>query len=235
MHLPRILLVVTGTGAFADGKLPTGLWISEFTHIYRSAETHRFEITVANPRGGYTPVDPESLKPLVLDRLSRAYWENPGFKEMLSRVKSLDEVAEQSFDCVYLAGGHGAMFDFPDNAVLQRIVRNHYENGRIVAAICHGVSGLLNVKRSDGAYLLRNKKVTGFSWFEETLANRKKVVPFNLESLLKERGAVYEKALIPMTAKVVEDGNLVTGQNPFSSKRLAEVLIRRLGKNDETK
>lgn len=231
MYPPKILLVVTGTGAFASGNLPTGLWLSEFTHIYHTARKQGWEITVANPRGGDTPVDPESLKPLVLDKLSREYWENPDFRHMLNRAASLGEVSGQTFDCLYLAGGHGAMYDFPDNAVLQEMIKNQYENHRTVAAICHGVSGLVNVRLSGGEYLIKDKKLTGFSWFEESLADRKKEVPFDLEALLEERGADYEKAFIPMTSKVVVDRNLVTGQNPFSSKETAEAVLQQLAAN----
>lgn len=226
----KILIVVTGTGTFADGELATGLWLSEFTHIYHSAKEHGYEITVANPKGGYTPIDPESLKPIFLDKMSKEYWNAPEFKDMLNHAKSLNDVLEQQFDCIYLAGGHGAMYDFPDSIALQTIIKNQYESNRIMSAICHGVSGLLNVRLSNGEYLIKGKELTGFSWFEESLAKRKEEVPFNLEALLEERGAHYEKALIPMTSKVVVDNNLITGQDPFSSKEMAEVVMRSLNK-----
>lgn len=226
MNTPKLLIVVTGTGTFADGKLPTGLWLSEFTHIYHCAKERGYEITVANPKGGNTPVDPESLKPLVLDKLSKEYWEKPEFKTMLNQAKSLEEVSGQQFDCIYLAGGHGAMYDFPDNAVLQEMIKNQYESNRMVAAICHGLCGLVNVKLSNGEYLIKGKELTGFSWFEEGLAHRKDEVPFNLEELLKERGADYKKAIIPMTSKVVIDNNLFTGQDPFSSEELAKAIVK---------
>lgn len=223
------MLVVTGTGMYASGDLETGLWLSELTHIYHSAEKHKYEVTIASPKGGNVPVDPESLKPLVLDKLSKEYWEDVDFRKKLQHAKSLEEVFTEQFDCVYLAGGHGSMYDFPKNAILQIIIKNQYEGNRIVAAICHGVCGLLNVQLSDGEYLIKGKKLTGYSWFEETLARRKKEVPFDLEEALKERGANYEKAFIPMTSKVVVDGNLITGQNPFSSEEIAEVIMQRLG------
>ena len=207
----KILIIVTSTGTFANGKLATGLWLSEFTHIYHSAKESGYDITVANPKGGYTPIDPESLKPIFLDEMSEKYWEKPEFKKLLDHANSLDNLLEQQFDCVYLAGGHD-------------------ESGRIVSAICHGVSGLLNVKLSNGEYMIKGKKLTGFSWFEESLARRKEDVPFDLEALLKERGADYEKALIPMTSKVVVDNNLITGQDPFSSKEMAKVVMRQLNK-----
>ena len=228
MEALRILLVVTGTGKFAASTLKTGLWLSEITHIYHSAKEQGYEVTVASPKGGVVPVDPESLKPVFLDKVSRKYWSDPVFRNVLQHAKSLDEVSGQQFACVYLAGGHGAMYDFPDNTVLQTIVKSQYESSKTVAAICHGVCGLLNVMLSDGRYMIKDKKLTGFSWFEETLAGRKKVVPFNLEAALKQRGADYRKAWIPMIPEVIADGNLVTGQDPFSSKKLAKVVMERL-------
>lgn len=226
MAISNLLLIVTGTDKYVGGSPATGLWLSELTHIYHSAQEHGCVITVASPKGGNTPVDPESLKPMALDKVSKSYWENPIFREMLQHTKSLDEVSGQMFDCIYLAGGHGTMYDFPDNTVLQAIIKTHYESNKTVAAICHGVCGLLNVKLADGEYLVKNKKLTGFSWFEESLAGRKNEVPFNLEEALKERGADYRKALVPMTSKVVVDGNLITGQNPFSSEEIAKAILQ---------
>jgi len=168
-----------------------------------------------------------SLKTMYMDKLSKSCWDDSEFRDVLRHTKSLDEVSGEMFDCIYLAGGHGAMFDFTDNAVLQELIKNHYENNKIVGAICHGVCGLLNVKLSDGQYLVKDKKVTGFSWFEEGLAGKKKEVPFDLESALKERRADYKKSLIPMMPEVVADGNLITGQDPFSSEKMAETVMGR--------
>ena len=228
MHVSTILLIATGTGKYASGNLPTGLWLSELTHIYHRAKKQGYEITVASPKGGDVSVDSESLKPLLLDKISRNYWDDPAFRRMLQHTESLNEISGKMFDCIYLAGGHGTMYDFPDNAVLQSIIKSHYESDKMVAAICHGVCGLLNVRLSGGEYLVRNKELTGYSWFEEILARREKEVPFNLEEALKERGADYRKAFIPMTSKVVVDGNLIIGQNPFSSKEIAKVILREL-------
>lgn len=145
---------------------------------------------------------------------------------LLQYTKRLEEVTGQKFDCVYLAGGHATMYDFPADTTLQTIIKEQYESGRMVAAICHGVGGLLNVRLSNGAYLIKGKKLTGFDWFEETLARRKKEVPFNLEAALNEREVIYKKAFLPMTSNVVVDGNLITGQNPFSSKEIPKVVMQ---------
>ncbi|MGI9583166.1 type 1 glutamine amidotransferase domain-containing protein [Chryseobacterium sp. RRHN12] len=228
--MKKILLVVTNVDQYASGYLKTGLWLSELTHIYHAAKELGWQMAIASPKGGNTPVDPESLKPLVLDGISKKYYENPEFMDELAHTKSLDAVKNESFDCIYLAGGHATMYDFPDNITLQTMLRDQYENSKMVAAICHGVGGLLNVKLSDGEYMIKDKNITGFDWFEETLARRKNEVPFNLEAALKERGVHYKKAFIPMTSNVVVDGHLITGQNPFSSKEMAKVVVRELEK-----
>lgn len=230
MSIIKILIIVTNIGYYSDNKLETGLWLSELTHIYHAAEQKGYEVTIASPEGGNVPIDPESLKAFTLDKVSKEYYNDSKFLELLKNSKSLKEINSENYDVVYLAGGHGTMYDFPDDTNIQNIVRNQYENRKMVAAICHGVGGLLNVKLSNGQYLIKDKKITGFNWFEESLANRKKKVPFNLEEALKERGSDYEKAFIPMTSKVVVDGNLITGQNPFSSKEMAKVVMNEIEK-----
>lgn len=225
----KVLIVVTNVAHYTSG-LDTGLWLSELTHLYHVAKEKGWDITIASPQGGKVPIDPESLKSLILDKMTKAYYESSSFMGVLNQSKKLIDVAHESFDCVYLAGGHGTMYDFPNNLVLQEIIAKHYESGKMISAICHGVGGLLNVKMSNGEYFIKGKKLTGFDWFEERIARRKKEVPFNLEASLKERGVIYDKAFIPMTSNVVVDGNLITGQNPFSSKEMAKVVARELEK-----
>ncbi len=232
MYIQKILLVVTGTGTYANSGLATGLWLSEFTHIYHCAINQGYEVIIATPNGGNAPVDPESLKPLVLDKLSRTYWNNQDFRNKLQHTRSLAEASDQDFCCIYLAGGHGTMYDFPHQPDLQALLKNYYEADKTVAAICHGVCGLLNVRLTQGEYLIQGKRLTGYSWLEESVARRKKVVPFNLEEALKKRGARYEKAWIPMTSKVVVTGNLITGENPFSSKEMAKVVMQHLNEKN---
>ncbi|MCW3466266.1 type 1 glutamine amidotransferase domain-containing protein [Chitinophaga nivalis] len=231
--MKKLLLVVTNVDKYASGNLKTGLWLSELTHIFHAAKERSWEVTIGSPKGGNTPIDPESLKPFMLDEVSREYLENNAFMEELKNTSRLQDVTERTFDCIYLAGGHATMYDFPDDATLQSLIKSQYENNKMVAAICHGVGGLLNVKLSDGKYLIEGKSITGFDWFEETLAMRKKEVPFNLEAALKERGAHFKKAFIPMTSHVVVAGHLITGQNPFSSKEMAQVVTRELEKTSK--
>ncbi|MGL6128812.1 type 1 glutamine amidotransferase domain-containing protein [Chryseobacterium artocarpi] len=230
MSTLKILIIVTNVGMYASGHLKTGLWLSELTHIYHAAKEKGYEITIASPEGGNVPIDPESLKYFTLDKISTTYWNDISFCEILNNSKRLEDVASKDYDLVYLAGGHGTMYDFPDDSTLQSIIKKQYENGRIVAAICHGVGGLLNVKLSNGEYLIKGKEMTGFDWFEETIARRKKEVPFNLEAAIKQRGGNLKKAFIPMTSNVVVADHLITGQNPFSSKEMARVVIKEMEK-----
>lgn len=227
--MKKLLLIVTNVDKYASG-LPTGLWLSELTHIYHKTKEKKWDITIASPKGGHVPIDPESLKPLVLDKVSKDYYDDPLFMDELNHSKELHEVSNESYDCVYLAGGHATMYDFPDDENIKEIISQQYERGKMVAAICHGVGGLLNVKLSKGDYLIKGKSMTGFDWFEETIARRKREVPFNLEAAIKQRGADLKKAFIPMTSNVVIDGNLITGQNPFSSKEMAKVVVDQLEK-----
>lgn len=119
-------------------------------------------------------------------------------------------------------GGHAVMYDFPDSEGLQRITREIYERGDVVASVCHGYCGLLNTQLSDGSYLIAGKHMTGFAWQEEAFARVDKLVPYNAEERAKVRGALYEKAKLPFVSYTVVDGNLVTGQNPGSAKETAK-------------
>jgi len=107
------------------------------------------------------------------------------------------------------------------------------ETGRVVSTVCHGATGLLNVNLSTGEPLIKGKKVTGFSWPEEIIAKRDDVVPFNLEEEMKKIGADYSKADKPWEVHVIEDGRLITGQNPSSARGVAEAVIKRLKTRDK--
>jgi len=226
--MTKVLIVTTNVGRYQNQRLQTGLWLSELTHFYHNARLAGFEMVIASPMGGNTPIDPVSTRSSYLDKLTRSYLTNRSFMNGLQHTLSINQVARQDFDCIYLTGGHGTMYDFPDNPTLRYIIRELYENDRIVSAVCHGVGGLMNVTLSNGEYLVKNKTLTGFSWMEEILARRTKEVPFNLQKELKKRAAAYTKALLPLTSKVCQDKNLVTGQNPFSSKELAAKVITAL-------
>lgn len=147
---------------------------------------------------------------------------------LLADTPAPDQIDSADVDAIYFTGGHAVMYDFPDSEGLQAITREIWERGGIVSSVCHGYCGLLNTRLSDGSFLIAGKRMTGFAWREEELAKVDKLVPYNAEEEARQRGALYEKALIPFVPYTVADGTLVTGQNPASAKatakRIAELL-----------
>lgn len=143
------------------------------------------------------------------------------------------EVNPDDYVAIYFAGGHGVIWDFPDNTELQAISRKIYENGGYVSSVCHGAAGLFNITLSDGSLLIRDKKVTGFSDEEERLAELDKHVPYLTETELITRGAIYQKADQPWEPFAVIDSRLISGQNPASGGAVAELLLEALKEENQ--
>ncbi|WP_326633218.1 type 1 glutamine amidotransferase domain-containing protein [Streptomyces sp. NBC_01761] len=225
----RILVIVTNVDEYKKSGMRTGLWLGELTHFWDVAEPSRFSMDIASPSGGKVPLDPESLSHEVLEELNTGKrYENRRFMDLLEDTKKISEVNVEDYDAIYLTGGHGVMFDFPQSQDLESLMAKFYETGRVVSTVCHGATGLLNVTLSDGEPLVKGKSVTGFSWPEEELANRAQAVPYNLQEELKRLGANYSTADEPFETYVVEEGRLITGQNPGSARAVAEAVVRQL-------
>lgn len=230
----KILIIVTNADEFEKVGFRTGLWLGELIHFWEVAEEAGYIMDIASPLGGKIPLDPESLVISQLadavglsGDLSKKYEDRTFMNRLDNTLKILDTNADY-YDAIYLTGGHGVMFDFPGNAALVALTARFYETGKVVSAVCHGPCGLLNVKLSDGEYLMKGKNVTGFSWKEEKIAKRDQAVPFNLEEELKKRGAEYSTAPFPFGSHVVEDGLLITGQNPKSAKDIGKAVVKKL-------
>lgn len=218
----RILHVVTNVAHYADPADPTGLWLSELTHAYQVFAEKGCEQRIVSPQGGASPLEPRSLQWPNADATAKAWLADKDRMALLSETARPDQIDAKDFDAIYFTGGHAVMWDFPEDAGLQRITPEIFERGGIVSSVCHGYCGLLNTKLSDGTLLVAGRRLTGFSWTEEVLAGVAKKVPYNAEQEVKQRGALYEKAWLPFTSKVVTDGRLVTGQNPQSAKATAK-------------
>jgi putative intracellular protease/amidase len=221
----RILHVVSNVSHYEDPSEPTGLWLSELTHAYHVFAEAGYEQAIVSPKGGQSPLEPRSLKFPSYNKSAKAWKADDAKMALLASTASPDEINSADFDAIYLTGGHAVMFDFPDSEGLQRITREIFERGGIVSSVCHGYCGLLNTKLSDGSLLVDGRKLTGFAWSEEVLARVNKLVPYNAEDEMKKRGARYEKGLIPFLPYVVDDGRLVTGQNPGSAKATAKKVV----------
>lgn len=227
--MARILVVTTSVDEYAAAGYRTGLWLGELTHFWDVAEKAGHQLDVVSIAGGKVPLDPESLSaPMLALGGTRKRYRDRAFMDLIADTQPVAQVSADSYDAIYLTGGHGTMFDFPESRDLGRLIGDFADQGKIVSAVCHGPSGLLEVTRSNGRAFLEGCKVTGFSWTEEKAAGRRDVVPFNLEKLLAKRSRRYSKARLPMGNHVVVDGNLVTGQNPTSAKGVAEAVVKLL-------
>jgi putative intracellular protease/amidase len=221
----RILNVVSNVAHYDDPSEPTGLWLSELTHAYNTFAKAGYEQTIVSPKGGRSPLEPRSLKFPNYPRSAKVWKANDRKMILLHRTASPDDIDAADFDAIYFTGGHAVMFDLPESEGLQRITREIFERGGVVSSVCHGYCGLLDTTLSDGSFLVAGRKLTGFAWSEERLAGVAKLVPYNAEAKAKERGAQYEKGLIPFASHVVADGRLVTGQNPGSAKATAKKVV----------
>jgi putative intracellular protease/amidase len=219
-----ILHVVTNVGHYEGSEHPTGLWLSELAHAWEVFEALGFKQTIVSPKGGKSPLEPRSLKFPSYDKAAKAWHNDPTRIALLENTLSPEQADAGDFDAIYFTGGHAVMYDFPDNEGLQRITRQMWEQGKVVSSVCHGYCGLLNTRLSDDTHLVAGKHVTGFAWQEEVLARVDKLVPYNAEEEMKQRGALYHKAKLPFVSYTITDGKLVTGQNPGSAKETAQKI-----------
>lgn len=221
--------IVTNLDHYADHPdEPTGLWLSELTHAWDVFEEAGYRQILVSPAGGKVPLEPRSMKFPLLDAQARRWLDNANNRALLDNTLSPSEVSAEDIDAIYFTGGHATMYDFLDNDALHNLTREVFEAKKVVSSVCHGFCGLLNVTLSDGSPLLKGRHITGFSWNEEILAGVSKIVPYNGPEEVKRRGATYSKALIPFTPYVVQDSYLITGQNPFSAKKTAQLVVRAL-------
>lgn len=221
----KILFVVTSHATKGSTGEKTGYFLGEVSHPWKVLTEAGYEIDFVSPEGGNPPVDGFDLN----DPVNKEFWENEKYQHKISHSMKPADVHPGEYAAIYYAGGHGAMWDLPENKELAAIAAKIYEAKGIVAADCHGPAGLVNVKLSNGQYLVAGKKVNGFSNEEEEIVKLTKVVPFLLEDKLKERGGIYEKSG-PWQQHVTVDQRLITGQNPQSAKEVGEAIKAALKK-----
>jgi putative intracellular protease/amidase len=218
--MANILMIVTSAGRMPNGK-GTGLWLEEFAVPYDVLRDAGHEVTVASPKGGDTPIDPHSAG----DAQKHPVWEDAANR--LQQAHPLEGLRADAFEAVFIPGGHGTMFDFPDNPVLGALLADFHAQGKPIASVCHGPAAFVGVTRSDGKPLVEGYTLTAFSDAEEKLSGLADVVPFLLSTRLGELGADVENGL-PMLSHVRQDRQLITGQNPKSSQAAAELLVKAL-------
>ena len=223
---PKKLLIVLSSEGQEKGKLRPGYEMDELSQAYLIFRQNDFVIDIASPKGGTIEADGFDAK----TDFNAEFLRDAHAVKTLQNTKKTAALDAADYAAVYIAGGKGAMFDLPRDAALAQIVREIYEAGGIVAAVCHGPAALVNVRLSDGKGLLANRKATGFSNEEEAVFGKKwqSQYPFLLEDAMRKQGARWVEAPL-MLSHVISDGRLITGQNPYSTAGVAEALVRASG------
>lgn len=217
-----VLIMVTNADRIAGNKdKPTGVWLSEAAEPYIAFQGAGFKVDIASPKGGPVPIDPNSVENGNDDEKFNEV------AKLLQNTLRMKDVVYENYDAIFLAGGHGAMFDFPGEPDIQNIMAYFKDNGRIISAVCHGPAAFADAKTKDGKYLVDGVKLTAFTNEEEDSVNLSEDMPFMLQTKLEENGAGFVKGSAG-EEHVVSSGNFVTGQNPASSQAVAEAVINRL-------
>ncbi len=222
----KILIVLTSHGTLGNTGKETGFYLSEVTHPYYTFVKAGFAIDFVSPGGGKAPMDGVDTQ----DAIDKIFLDDSEKMAQIENTFKPSQINPKDYDAIFYAGGHGVMWDLPDDRQLAEIAAAIYQQGGVVGAVCHGAAGLVNIKLSNGEYLLNRKTVSCFTNEEETAVELTNVVPFLLESKMIERGAEVEKAK-NFQSKVVVSDRLVTGQNPASAAGVGEEIVKAINKN----
>lgn len=224
----RALIVVTSHDKMGDTNERTGLWLAEMTHPYHELTEAGIEVELASIKGGAAPIDPRSLG--EDDEINKAFMANPRTRSLLDNTLKLADVNPNHYQAIVFAGGHGTVWDFSDSQAVNDIGYAIYQQGGFVAAVCHGPAALLNIRDTQGNLIIDGKQVAGFSNAEEEAAGLTDVVPYLLQDELVKSGADYLEGDM-FESFVVQDGRLITGQNPQSAMELGKTLAASLAEN----
>ena len=228
---PQILMIITSNAEMGNSNRQTGFWAEEVAVPYYELVDAGAEVILASPKGGAVPVDPSSVKPAgENDVIVERYLADKELQAQLGATKKTADIVDMpfGFDAIFFPGGHGTMWDLPTDAGVTALVQTAFANNKFVASVCHGAAGLVTAKRADGESVVKDLRVSAFTDEEEKAVGLEAIVPFMLETRLRELGCQFEGAA-NWVSFAVRDGNLITGQNPQSSDLVAQSLLDALG------
>lgn len=225
--MKKILIALTNNPTFGEHRAATGSWLGEVAKFVDEVSQHGYQADYVSPKGGFVPLDPRSIKAACIDHATFALYRTRDFqKRALAHSMRPEDVDAGEYAALYYAGGHGAMWDFPSSKGLARLCLEVYGSGGYLASVCHGIAGLLFVQNR-GRYLVEGKRITGFTTMEERLSGKGAVVPFWNERVAKAHGAVFRKKR-PFASFAIQDGRIITGQNPESPRAVARLLLENI-------
>jgi len=225
--MKKILFVLTSHDKLGNTGEKTGFWIEEFAAPYYFLKDKGVEITLASPKGGQPPIDPKSELPDFQTPATVRFYKDKETQEVLSKTLKLAAVNSNDYDAVFYPGGHGPLWDLAEDTDSIALIESFIQSDKPVSAVCHAPAIFKSTKNTDGTPLVNGKKVTCFSNTEEDAVQLTHIVPFLVENMLKENGGLFMKSddWLPYA---VEDGLLITGQNPASSELVAEMLLKKI-------
>lgn len=227
MNAHKILMVLTSHAELGNSGEKTGFWVEEFAAPYYAFCEAGIAVTLASPLGGQPPIDPKSELDDFKTPATIRFYEDADTQRLLANTQRLSSVSAADFDAVFYPGGHGPLWDLVDNKDSIKLIEDFLQSQKPVASVCHATAAMLNVKNSAGEFSIKGKAISGFSNSEEAAVQLTEIVPFLLEDELKNRGGDYHK-VEDWQAFAVQDGLIISGQNPASSSLVAEKLISQL-------
>src|ERR1700741_4311144 len=225
----KVLMVLTSHDQLGNTGRKTGFWLEELAAPYFVFKDAGAEVTLASPKGGRPPLDPKSNEPEFRTDLTRRFEKDAAAEAQLDKTVRLESVRQEDFDTVFYPGGHGPMWDLADDKNSIKLLESFLAAGKPIAVVCHSTGALRHVRAPDGKVLVEGKQVTGFTNGEEEAVGLTKVVPFLVEDEMLKLGAIFAKKR-DWEAYTVEDGMLITGQNPHSSGPAAKKLLEKLAR-----
>ncbi|RBO86328.1 type 1 glutamine amidotransferase domain-containing protein [Marinomonas aquiplantarum] len=223
----KILMVLTSHDTLGDTGEKTGFWLEEFAAPYYTFLDAGAELVLASPLGGQPPLDPKSDLPDFQTPATERFKQDEQAQQVLANTVKLDDVSQDEFDAVFYPGGHGPLWDLAESTTSISLIEAFEQAGKPISFVCHAPGVLRRVKAANGEPLIKGRKVTGFTNGEEAGVELTDVVPFLIEDEFIRLGGLYEKGA-DWQSHVVEDGRLITGQNPASSEAVAQALIKQL-------
>ncbi|MFC5195106.1 type 1 glutamine amidotransferase domain-containing protein [Bizionia hallyeonensis] len=223
----NILFVLTSHDKLGDTGKKTGFWVEEFASPYYTLLDKGATITIATPKGGAAPIDPSSDTPDAATEATKRFDKDEEAKARIANTQKLSDMNPDDFDAVFYPGGHGPLWDLANDETSIALIEKFNSQAKPIGFVCHAPAALKRVKGTDGNPLVKGKKVTGFTNTEEAAVGLTDVVPFLVEDMLNNNGGIYSKK-DDWAAYAVQDGNLITGQNPASSELVAEKIMESL-------
>lgn len=220
-----IAFIATSHSKLGSTEHSTGVWLEELAAPYYELKDAGFTVEIFSIAGGAIPVDPHSVQDKAsLPRSVERFLKDSAAQKAVQKSRPITELDSKEFDGMFLPGGHGVMWDLPNNQTLAAIIRKFDEDGKIVAAVCHGSAGFVTATRSDGQPFVAGRRLAPFTNSEERTAGLEPVVPFMLETRLRELGAQIQSGP-DQQPFAIRDGNVITGQNPASSTQVARLIV----------